>query len=64
MDGIGGIGLLTGDASCASDFSATTICVVLTSGKVDCWESNQFGKLGVQSATSEIYYPVALLVPS
>ena len=45
--GLGGTGTLSGVASLTSDgFGLSSYCVLLTSGKVDCWGAGYSGQLG------------------
>ena len=59
--GVGGIGILTGVASIASNFGG--YCALLISGSVDCWGDGQYGELGNGAFYSSGNYGSAIPVP-
>jgi hypothetical protein len=66
--GVGGIGTLTGvvqiatgDGVAGETFPADSVCVLLSSGGVDCWGDNTYGELGVGATPSSSVDPVQVV---
>ena len=58
MHGLGNVGVLAGIASISAGRYHS--CVVLTSGRVDCWGSDDYGQLG-DGTTTQRMSPVAIV---